>query len=229
MYLQLKEKRKEVAGVVSFIFEPEKPIEWIPGQYIHYVLHHLPTDERGSDRWFTNSAAPFEKNIRVTTRIAENKGSSFKKKLASLKVGGWIEISVVEGEFVVEDPKKQYVFIAGGIGITPFRSILTQLNHDKKPINATLIYANKDKNVVYKKELEKIAKNNPKLKIHYVFSPVHIDEKKIKELVPDIKTPIFYLSGPEPMVESLAEILRRMGVVEDHIKEDSFPGYPVIY
>jgi len=225
MYLQLKEKRQEAEGVVSFIFEPEKPIEWAAGQYIHYVLHHLPTDDRGSDRWFTNSSAPFEKNIRITTRNSGDKGSSFKKKLFSLEVDGWIEISVVEGDFIVEDPEKNYVFIAGGIGITPYRSILTQLNHDKKPINVTLLYANSDKNVVYKDELEKISKTNPNFKIHYVFSPEHIDEKKISETVPDINTPIFYVSGPEPMVESLVEMLENMGIAKENIKHDSFPGY----
>lgn len=229
MYLQLKEKREEVPGVISFIFEPEKPIEFTPGQYVHYVLHHLPTDDRGSDRWFTNSAAPFEKNIRITTRLTKEKGSSFKKKLESLEVDGWIEISVVEGDFIMDDPNKNYVFIAGGIGITPYRSIITQLTHDKKPINITLIYANSDQNVVYREELEQITKTNPNFKIHYVFSPNHINEAKIRELVPDFATPtngpIFYVSGPEPMVLSLVEMLKKMGIEEERIKHDDFPGY----
>ncbi len=224
MYLQLKEKRQEVEGVTTFIFEPENSVAWKPGQYVHYVLHHLPTDDRGSDRWFTNAAAPFENNIRITTRTS-GKGSSFKKKLEELEIDKWIEISVIEGEFTLDDPEKQYVFLAGGIGITPYRSIITQLNHDKKPINITLIYANSDQSVVYKEELEEVAKNNSNFKIHYVFSPEHIDENKIKEVVPDIKTPIFYASGPEPMVEAMIEMLKKMGILEEHIKHDSFPGY----
>lgn len=226
MYLKLLEKRHEVKGVTSFIWEPETPVKWTAGQYIHYVLHHIPTDDRGSDRFFTNSAAPFEKHLQITTRITTEKGSSFKKKLYELPVGKWIEISIVEGDFVLSDPSKEHVFIAGGIGITPFRSIIAQLNHEKKPINITLLYANHDENIVFKDEFEKIAKNNPNFKIHYILSPEHIDPAKVKEFVPNINKPIFYVSGPEPMVEDLIEMLKKMGISDSKIKGDWFPGYP---
>lgn len=226
MKLKLIEKKQETSEVTSFIFTPLEPLTWIAGQFIHYVLHHEPTDERGSDRWFTNSAAPFENHVRITTRFTPDKGSSFKKKLFTLKEGEEIEISFVEGDFTLDDPNNEYVFIAGGIGVTPFRSILTQLDHEKKPINVTLLYSNRDQNVVYKEELEEIAKNNPHFKIHYIISPEHIDEKKIRELVPDLQKPFFYVSGPEPMVDSLGNTLREMGIAEDRLKQDWFPGYP---
>ncbi len=226
MKLKLIEKKLETPNVTTFIFEPQEPITWKPGQYLHYVLHHLPTDDRGSDRWFTNAAAPFQKEIHVTTRHATEKSSTFKQKLFALKEGKNIEITGVMGDFTLEDPKKNYVFIAGGIGITPFRSIIKQLDHDKKPINVTLLYSNHDQNIVFKEELETIASRNPHFAIHYIFSPEHINEKKIKELIPDIMKPIFYVSGPEPMVDSLIKILKQMGILEDHIKGDWFPGYP---
>jgi len=226
MYLKLIEKKQEVEGVTSFIFEPETSVDWIPGQYAHYVLHHLPTDDRGSDRWFTVSAAPFEKNLRITTRLASDKSSSFKNKLFDLAVDKWIEISVIEGDFIIEDLKQEYILIAGGIGITPFRSILKQLDQDKKQINATLLYANRDEHIVFKEELEGFAKNNPNFKIRYIISPKHLDEKAIQENVTDLKKPIFYVSGPEPMVESIGEMLKKMGVSENHLKQDFFPNYP---
>jgi ferredoxin-NADP reductase len=229
MKLKLLEKRSETPGVTTFIFEPQEPLSWKPGQYVHYVLHHLPTDDRGSDRWFTNAAAPFENQVRITTRHTEKNGSSFKKKLFNLAEGKNIEISVVGGDFVVDDLTQEYVFIAGGIGITPFRSILKQLHHDKTPIKVTLLYANRDQNIVYKEELEELAKNNPDFTIHYVLSPERIDEEKIKTLIPeipDLQKPLFYISGPEPMVDALGETLKQMGVTEDRIKQDWFPGYP---
>lgn len=226
MKLKLIEKKSETPEVTSFIFTPAEQLTWIPGQYLHYVLHHRPTDDRGSDRWFTNSAAPFENNVRITTRFAFDKSSSFKNKLFTLKEGKEIEIAAVEGDFTLDDPNRSHVFIAGGIGITPFRSILTQLNYEKKPIHVTLLYANRDQNVVYKDELETIAKANPDFKIHYIFSPEHIDENKIKELVPDLQKPLFYISGPEPMVKTLEELLKKMTIPEKHIKQDEFPGYP---
>jgi ferredoxin-NADP reductase len=226
MKLKLIEKKQETKDVTSFIFQSPEKIQWLPGQYLHYVLHHEPTDDRGSDRWFTNSAAPFENNIRITTRYATEVSSTFKQKLFSLKEGKSIEFSVISGDFTLDVPEDNHVFIAGGIGVTPFRSILKQLDHDKKPINVTLLYANRDQDVVFKDELEAIAANNPGLKIHYVFSPEHVDENKIRELVPDIMTPIFYVSGPEPMVDALSETLKKMGIKEEHIKGDWFPGYP---
>jgi len=222
MKLKLIEKRPEVPGVETLIFALHEPLTWKAGQYIHYVLHHEPTDDRGSDRYFTNSAAPFEKIVRITTRFDSKKSSSFKTKLKDLAIGKSIEISNITGDFTVEDPTQKSVFIAGGIGITPFRSILKDLEHNHQPINVTLLYSNRDENVVFKDELEGI----PGLKIHYIFSPERIDEAKIKELVPDIQKPVFYVSGPEPMVDALSGILKKMGIGEDHIKLDEFPNYP---
>ncbi len=227
MKLKLVKRRQETSDVTTFIFDPQEQLTWKPGQYLHYVLHHRPTDDRGSDRWFTNSAAPFENQVRLTTRHATNRSSTFKQKLFALKEGKNIEISGVMGDFILDDPDKSYVFIAGGIGVTPFRSILKQLDHDKKPINVTLLYANHDENITFKNELETIASHNPNFKIQYVLSPEHIDEEKIREYIPDMKKPLFYVSGPEPMVDTLIETLKKMGVAENNIKGDWFPGYPV--
>lgn len=226
MKLTLVEKKEILPNVTTFIFQPPEKITWKAGQYFHYVLHHLPTDDRGSDRWFTIASAPFEEHIQITTRFSE-KGSSFKKKLQSLEVGKKIEVTDVVGKFIVEDPAREYVFIAGGIGITPFRSILKQLDHDKQPINVTLLYANRDQNIVFKDELEEIASRNSNFTIHYVFSPERVDEAKIKELVPDFANKIFYVSGPEPMVDAMGELLKTMGIAEENIKQDWFPGYPL--
>lgn len=225
MKLILKEKKQETSDVTTFIFTSQEPLKWIAGQFGHYVLHHRPTDDRGSDRWFTNAASPFENHVQITTRFTSDKGSSFKKELFSLEIGKDIEISFVEGDFTLDDPEKEHVFIAGGIGITPYRSILKQLEFDNKPINVTLLYSNRDQNIVFKDELEAVASKNPHFTIHYIFSPEHIDEKKIKEFVPDLQKPIFYISGPEPMVDALGEMLKKMEVREDHLKQDWFPGY----
>lgn len=225
MKLNLISRKTETPNVESFIFEPSEKIIWKAGQFFHYVLHHEPTDNRGSDRWFTIASAPSEKIVMITTRFTNDKGSSFKKALKSLKIGDFIEISDIDGDFIVEDLSNEYVFIAGGIGITPFRSILKDLDSKVKKIAATLIYASRDKNIVYKDELETFLKNNSNLKIHYVISPEIINEKKIKELVANLQKPTFYVSGPEPMVESLGNTLGQIGIPENHIKQDWFPGY----
>ena len=85
---------------------------------------------------------------------------------------------------------------------------------------------NRNKVAAYQKELEAMAKGNPNFKIHYLFSPQRIDKKTIKELIPDLKNPLFYVSGPEPMVEAVGKMLNQLGVPKKRIKQDWFPGYP---
>jgi ferredoxin-NADP reductase len=226
MKLKLITRKPESPGVESFIFKPSEPLAWKAGQYLHYVLHHEPTDDRGSDRWFTIASAPFERHVMITTRLANSKGSTFKKTLKGLKPGDFIEVSDVHGDFIVSDTKKHYVFIAGGIGITPFRSILKEAAHAGTPLRATLIYASRNPKVTYRKELESMAKQNPNFIIHYLFSPARLDKGTIRKLVPDLKKSLFYVSGPEPMVENIGKMLRQIGIVKAHIKQDWFPGYP---
>ena len=226
MKLKLTVRKTESPGVESFIFKPEEPLVWKAGQFLHYVLNHAPTDDRGSDRWFTIASAPSERQVMLTTRFTSKQGSTFKKTLKSLKPGDSIEVSDLDGDFVVNDPKKQYVFLAGGIGITPFRAILKQAGHEKKRLHVTLIYANRKNVAAYQRELEALAKQNPHFKIHYLFHPRRIDKAAIQELVPNLRIPQFYVSGPEPMVESIGKMLREIGVPRKRIKQDWFPGYP---
>lgn len=226
MKLKLEARQKESLDVESFIFKPEKPLAWKAGQFLHYVLNHSSTDDRGSDRWFTIASAPYEGKVMITTRFAGAKGSTFKRALKGLKMGDTIEISDLDGDFVVSDSRKDYVFIAGGIGITPFHSILKQAEHEGKSLRVRLLYANRKHVAAYKKEFDAMAKQNPNLKIHYLFHPQRIDEKTVREIIPDLKKPLFYVSGPEPMVESIGKMLLQIGVPKKNLKQDWFPGYP---
>ncbi len=229
MQLTLIEKREETKNALTFVFKPEIPLIWKPGQYLIYSLNHKKADLRGKMRFFTISSSPFEKNPSITTRIDKKNGSSFKHALNNLELGDKIEAKGPDGDFTLDDVNKTHIFIAGGIGITPFRSIIKQLNNDGDPINITLLYSNKTKNeTVFKNGLEEIAKNHPEFKIHYFFSPQRIDESSLKKTVKDFKNSIFYVSGPDPMVETLVKILENLGVPKEHIKEDYFSGYKKI-
>lgn len=228
--MKLVERRPEAANVESFIFESQEPIHWRAGQFLHWVLHHEPTDERGSDRWFTVSAAPFEGKPHITTRFLDGREvdgqqSSFKKALKELQVGSEaMEVSDVDGDFVFDDPSRECVFIAGGIGITPYRAILRQLDHEGVEIKATLIYANRDEDFAFKHELDALAARHPKLRIHYL-AGARLDAAAVRKAAPDFSTPVFYISGPEPMVEALHEVLKAEGVPPERLKGDWFPGY----
>jgi ferredoxin-NADP reductase len=95
------------------------------------------------------------------------------------------------GNFVVESPEVDHVFIAGGIGITPYRAILLDRDHRERPVNVTLLYANRSPDVVYKGELEALAAKHPRLTIHYVVAPAEITEQVIRTVIPDPSRPMF--------------------------------------
>jgi len=225
MKLRLIEKHNITSDVVSFVFEPEEPVSWQAGQYFHYLLPHDKEDERGHERWFTNSAAPSEKHIMITTRITSEKGSSFKQALLNLEPGSEVEADGPKGSFVVDDPVRNYIFVAGGIGVTPFRSILVEASDQNQQLKVDLLYGNRAGEIPFKEELENLASKNPSLKIEYITDPQRIDAELIKERVDTTENPLVYISGPKPMVIDLAEKLKSLGVSEDIIKTDNFPGY----
>jgi ferredoxin-NADP reductase len=229
MKFKLVAKNPVASDVISFVFEPGSPLSPAAGQYFHYVLPHPDADDRGTERWFTNSAAPSEGHVQISTRINHDHGSSFKKALDALEVGEEIEVDGPEGDFTVDDFSRNYVFVAGGIGITPFRSILVEAQKQGSPIKATLLYGNRSSDIPFKQELDDIAAENPNLEISYIVDPERIDATLVKQYVDAVENPLVYISGPEPMVKGLAEDLKtNYGVAEELIKLDDFPGYESI-
>ena len=228
MELTLINKKQETLSTVSFLLKPSSPILWVPGQFLIYTLDHKNPDVRGKMRFFSISSAPFEDHITITTKIEDKTPSSFKKALNKMKPGEKIQAKGPDGNFILEDLFAEYVFIAGGIGITPFRSIILALANDKSPVKITLLYANKNNDILFKNEFEEIVKANPNFKINYFISPEHINEKSIKKLIPDIKKPLYYISGPNNMVEDILNLLKGLGVEEKKIKLDYFHGYEAI-
>ena len=131
LILKLKDRIKVSENTYDFIFESAKKLNFRPGQYLEWTLGHDKTDSRGNRRYFTIASSPTEQDIRMGIRFYPE-GSSFKKELISLKRGDIVVASQLAGEFVLpKNKKKKLVFIAGGIGITPFRSMIKYLI-DKK-------------------------------------------------------------------------------------------------
>jgi glycine betaine catabolism B len=226
MQLTLIEKQQVSSDCITFIFENSEQINWKAGQYFRYKIENPNADDRKITRYFTNAAAPFENKLQITTRFVTEKSSTFKLDLQKLEVGGMIEASGPFGDFTLDDPiDKKYCFIAGGIGITPFRSILLQLDHDQKPFDVTLLYANRNEEIIFKDELDTLAAKNPGLKINYVINPNKIEDADIQAAVTDFATTVFYVSGPEPMVKGIEETLIRLGAKEENLQHDYFPGY----
>src|SRR3989344_6788227 len=162
MQLKLVKKVTEARGTKSFFWEPEKPVDWLPGQYYYFTLPKLNyPDARGATRHITISSSPTEgKLLRLTTRIRQESG--YKKTLDTLAIGDVIEGEGPNGTLILDENEKgkSHIFLAGGIGITPFRSFI-KYNIDKNlKIPMYLIYSNSvPGEIVFKKELDTWAQN----------------------------------------------------------------------
>ena len=225
MKLILVEKRPETEDVMSFVFRSDAPLKWQAGQFFHYSLPHPDADDRGITRYFTIASAPFEGHVMRTTRFAGKRSSSFKRALRRLPVGAAVDVGEPDGDFAVGDPGDEHVLIAGGIGVTPFRAILLDLDHRELPIKATLLYANRTPDFVYKAEMDRLADRHPRLVIRYLVSPERVTQPSIRAVTADLAKPTFHVSGPEPFVEAMGNMLSQLSVPDAHVKRDYFPGY----
>lgn len=223
MELKLIEKEHLIDNVWAFRFKPSEPLQYTAGQFVRVELPHDNPDEQGTKRYFTDSAAPFEGILQITTRVT---GSTFKQALAKLEPGDTALqlIARPDGDFVWQDSDLPLVFVAGGIGVTPFRSILKQRAHDGQPLNVTVVYGSRTPEVPFKDELEKWASSNPDLHVHYAVG-APLTAERLAQLLPQLNQSLVYVSGPEPMVEALGDDLKQHGLPEVQLKQDYFPNY----
>jgi ferredoxin-NADP reductase len=224
MQLTLAETRQETPDTRTFFFTGNPMPQWKAGQYIHYKLPHPNPDDRGIERYFSVSSAPHENRVALTCRFAE-KSSTFKRALGSLPIGGKIEADAPEGDFIVDQVSKPIVFIAGGIGITPFRAILLDLERRREPLNVKVLYANRNDEIVFRDELENIQKRHSEFQIDYFIGDNKLDGNSIRRCIEDLNKVRVFVSGPEPMVESMDKVLEILGAKKEEIMNDFFPGY----
>lgn len=236
LVLELKEKIPVAVDVYEFSFKPEKKLKFKPGQYMEWTLGHHDQDARGIRRYFTIASSPTEDNIKMGIKFYHN-ASSFKKSMLLLKPGDKIVASQLAGDFVLPANKsKKLVFIAGGIGVTPFRSMIKYLVDKKERRDIILFYSNKTPADIAYKDIFDRAERELGIKIIYTVTDTpyptgwqgergFIDEPMIERLVPDYKDRIFYLSGPNVMVAAFEELLQKIGVRKNQIKKDFFPGF----
>jgi ferredoxin-NADP reductase/YHS domain-containing protein len=220
--LILKEKENLVDNVWAFRFAPSQPMAWTPGQFIRVELPHDDPDSEGTKRFFTVSSAPSENIVQITTRVTD---TTFKQALNALPIGGELKLlDEPDGDFVWRDSGRPLVFIAGGIGITPFYSIIKQRIHDSETVPVTLIYSGRDDNLPFKDEINNWANSHPEFVVKYVIGE-RLTAAKITDLQPNANNSLIYVSGPEPMVESLGVEMKSAGLPNDQLEQDFFPNY----
>ncbi len=203
---------------------------------MEFTLAHTKPDSRGNRRFFTLASSPTEENLHLGVRFYPN-SSSFKKALSKIDSRTKIIAGQIAGDFTLpQDPTQKLVFIAGGIGITPFRSMLKYLLDMKQPRDIVLFYANKTADEIAYKDVLAEAQTKLGIKVQYTLTDTQaiprkwsglvgrIDEHMIQAIVPDYQERTYYVSGPPDMVRAYEHILKNMGIKNVQIKKDFFPG-----
>lgn len=237
LIMALNQKIQSAPDIISFFFVPKNKVVFSPGQYMEWTLFHQHPDARGNRRYFTIASSPTEKTLMLGVKTYSN-GSSYKKAMMSLSNNTPIIGSQLAGDFVLpKDPNQKCVFIAGGIGITPFRSMIKYLVDKKEKRPIILFYTNKTiEGIVYSDVFDQAQQeltiktiytltSKDKIPANWKGQKGRIDADLIRKEVPDYSERIFYISGSSLMISGFSQILHNMGILEKRIKKDFFPGF----
>jgi len=234
LILPLASVRHIADQTYEFIFTKPAGLRFQPGQYLEWMLPHAQPDSRGVRRYFTIASSPTEGVIRLALRTVPNGGSTYKQKLMTLKTGDTIVASQLAGDFLLPtDPTVKLGFIAGGIGITPFRSHIQYMADTGSAHDTVLFYCNNTRaDIVYVDEFAAAATMIPLSVVHVIaketvaepFETGFIDVAMLERRAPDYLERTWYLSGPPGMVHAYASMLEKAGVSTSHIIKDLFPG-----
>lgn len=207
--LTFVKKQHEGGDVYTFFFSPSRPLKHIAGQHGVFFLPRL----RGV-HIFSLSSAPEEQYVTFSTHVRQ--GSSYKRHLDALKPGAMMRMLGPVLNFTLKEDTNNYVFLAQGIGITPFRSMLVHARAANLPITTTLIHVEGAAHT-FREETEALAT--------HAYYPSNPDEftQKVKETL-DTNTS-YYLSGAPKFVKATQRTLRSLGVERSRIRSDTFLGY----
>ena len=235
--VKLKKREMVAEGTMSFYFEKPADFKYKPGQHVDIKLLNPPeTDAEGNSRIFSLVSAPYEEDIIVATRM---RPTAFKRVFGATPLGTEVQLEGPFGSmFLHNDSMKPAVFLAGGIGITPFMSMVRNAFHEKLPYKIYLFYSNRrPEDTAFLKELELTQKEHPNFKLIATMTEAeksaklwdgkrgYINETMLREFISDLSKPIYYLAGPPLMVQTMREMLAKAGIDEDDIRSEEFAGY----
>ncbi len=234
MEITLSQVSDEARYIRTYYFTPKEPVQYQAGQFTELFLSHDHPDARGQKHWFTLSSSPTESRLSITTKFVSDNSSTFKQSLHNLKVGTILQAAQPMGDFVLpKDPTIPLVFIAGGIGVTPFRSIIKYVVDSNEQRSIHLIYSARTK--------EELAFHNLFSSAPIAYTPVitepdktwagekgPLDAEKILKLAGTDPRTLYYISGPEPMVEAFRDGMVKRGIEKRQLVADYFPGYAKI-
>ena len=225
--------------------EGQTPFNYTAGQYAYFDIGGVNNDPKGPVRHFTISSSPTESFIMLSTRIRD---SPYKKRLSSLQDGVKVKVRGPEGKFVLhDDQSKPAIFLSGGIGVTPFRSMIKYATDEQLPIKIIMFDSNKNKqNIIFREEFDEWANNNRNLKIIYTITEEDNGKTSFtsasdswtgergrinKEMISkhlnenEINNSIFYVCGPLGMLNTMKSVLENdLKVTQERIKVEEFTG-----
>ena len=215
-------------------------IDYTAGQYAFFKLDDVSSDAKGPIRHFSIASSPTEEDyIQISTRIRD---TSYKQKLASLVEGTEISAWDPRGEFILhEDHSKPAVFLSGGIGVTPFRSMIKFATDKQLPIKIKMFDSNRnEQNILYKDEFDRWAMQNKNFKVIYTVTDEdtanvnwsgergRIDKSMLERHLgkDEIDNGVFYICGPPGMLKAMQELLEQdLQIPKDRLKVEAFTGY----
>ncbi len=220
-------------------FHFEKPSNWTfkAGQALDLTLVDPPeTDGEGNTRTFSIASAPHEDTLMVATRMRD---TAFKRVLKTLPMGAVVKVDGPSGDLTLHNnTARTAVFLAGGIGITPFRSMVLRAAKEKLPHRIVLFYSNRrPEDAPFLDELQALEKENPNYKLVATMTEMAkshrpwngetglIGKETLERHLKDAAAPIYYLAGPPEMVHGLHATINRAGVDDDDIRAEEFAGY----
>ena len=231
-------KREEIAeGTMAFHFAKPADFQFQAGQSMDLTLLNPPeTDAEGNSRAFSIASAPFDNDLVIATRMRD---TAFKRVLSKASPGLQVKIDHPGGSFVLHrKSEKPAVFLAGGIGITPFLSIIRQAGHDKSPHHMYLFYSNRrPEDAAFLDLLSEETKGTPNFQLIATMTKMDqshrewagaigsINKDMLAKHLPTLQGPIYYLAGPPAMVGAMRRMLIEAGADEDDIRAEEFAGY----
>jgi ferredoxin-NADP reductase len=233
---RIKEKRDVAKGTLMVVFDVlGEEVDFQPGQYFWVTLLDPPyDDEKGPRRHITVVTSPTERGVLgLATRLRD---SAFKRSLAELPEGTEVEVEQPKGSFVLpQETDRNYVFIAGGIGITVFRSMLRYIADEGLTHRVTLVYSNRDReSAAFLGELQELEDAIPGLSVvlamtqdpSWAGETRRIDADMLRDhLGEELDSYTYLIAGPPAMVDGVAEALDGAGIPEDQVRPARFSGY----
>jgi ferredoxin-NADP reductase len=236
MQAKIKEKREVAKGTLMVTFDLlGEEVDFTPGQYFWVELLDPPyEDEKGARRHITVVTSPTEEGVLgLATRLRD---SAFKKSLTELPEGAPVDVEQPKGSFVLpEDTSKEYVFLAGGIGITPFRSMLRYMVDKGLDYHVTLVCSNRDReSTPFFEELQELEADLPRGRVVFAMDQDENWDGEKRRISPEMLQDVlggdlssfhFMIAGPPGMAKAVKAAILEAGVPEEQVQSDSFSGY----